>query len=66
MQQFSIENYLSVEAAAKALGIIPRRIRALCASGRFQGAEKYKGVWIIPITANDPRMKRGRPKLFQQ
>ncbi len=54
---------LTSDQAAKLLGnISPRRVRALCALGRIQGAVKVNPrCWLLPDTFNDPRKEPGRP-----
>jgi hypothetical protein len=63
------EKYVSVEAVAENLRISGQRVRQLCVAGRFAGAFKHpdnrSGQWLIPRDYADPRLTRGRPKLFK-
>ena len=50
------------EASAK-WGISDRRINTLCLEGRIKGASKVGSVWVIPVTAVQPkdlRIKSGK------
>ena len=39
---------ISVQAAAKALGVSERHMRRLAAKGRIRGAKKIGRDWLIP------------------
>ena len=52
---------LSVEEAAKTLGITPVRVRVLCREGRVRGAFRVGRTWVIPHPVQAHRKARGRP-----
>jgi excisionase family DNA binding protein len=41
-------SFISVAAAALALGLSRRHLRRLCAQGRIAGAKKLGRDWLIP------------------
>jgi transposase InsO family protein len=45
--------FVTIEKAAKLLGANPGTIRRKCIAGKYAGAKKIKGSWMIPITAHD-------------
>ena len=44
-------NYMDAKQAGIRLGLSPSRISRLCSSGRFIGAFKISGSWLIPKKA---------------
>ncbi len=58
------EEYYDNAGASKKLNIGGERIRQLCSEGRFEGAFKLNGGWLIPKEAvnNFQRKPRGFPK----
>lgn len=63
----SLPGLLVPSAAARLFRLSPRRIQQLAAAGRFPGARKHFGRWIIPKVSlihflNSPRSKGGRGK----
>ena len=44
-------DYIDVPVAARVLGVSGIRVRELCQDGRFRGAFKFGGTWIIPRAA---------------
>ncbi len=55
--------YLSISQVAEKWNIKQRRIRALCAEGRIEGAYKVGAYWLIPSAAEKPkdgRIKSGK------
>ena len=65
IQASQVSEVFLVEEAAAELGLTAQRIRVLCRTGRFPGAELRRNMWIIPRAAveffkkNPP--KPGRP-----
>lgn len=53
-----IEGYLTIDEIAEKWNLTPRRVRALCTSGRIEGAVKFGFVWAIPVDAKRPVDKR--------
>lgn len=56
-------DYIKVSDAAKKWGISPRRIQALCAAGKIEGAVRFGRDWMLPKNARQPvdgRTKAGR------
>lgn len=47
--------YLSISQVAEKWNIKQRRIRALCAEGRIEGAYKVGAYWLIPSVAEKPK-----------
>ena len=47
------KDYYTAKQASEILGLSPSRISRLCSSGRFQGAFKAGGSWLIPREAVD-------------
>ena len=45
--------YINAKQAGEKLGLSPSRISRLCSSGRFEGAFKAGGSWLIPRKAVD-------------
>ena len=59
---FYMEN-MSINQAAQAWGITPRRVQVLCAQDRIEGACRIGNVWAIPKEAQKPedaRVKSGK------
>lgn len=58
-------NFLNAKQYAGKLEISQRRVEILCKEGRIPGAQKIgtglTSAWIIPASAQDPRMSTGRP-----
>ena len=55
--------YMSINQAAQAWGITPRRVQVLCAPDRIEGACRIGDVWAIPKEApkpEDARVKSGK------
>ena len=60
-----LEDFLTVEDAAKMLSVDRTRVTLLCRQGRFPGAMKASGVWLIPRSSveNHKRLPPGaKPK----
>jgi len=60
-----MKGYITVQDAAKKWSITIRRVQALCAEGRINGAAKHASVWVIPEDAEKPvdaRSMKGKPK----
>ena len=58
-------DYLKIEDMAKLWEISPRRLQALCAQGRIEGATRFGRAWMIPRDASRPvdgRSKAGRDR----
>ena len=56
-------DYMTISEAAKKWNLGPRRIQALCASGRISGVERLGRSWAIPKDAQKPvdaRIKIGK------
>ena len=57
------EHYMKIEEAAKAWGVTPRRVQALCAEGKIRGAMQLGREWLLPRNALKPpdgRTREGR------
>lgn len=54
--------YMSIKEASETWGISARRIRALCADGRIEGAVKIGRNWSIPTEAVKPIDARERKR----
>lgn len=52
--------YLKAKDVAERWGVSPRRIQAMCAAGRINGAVRFGRDWMIP--QNTPQPKDGRTK----
>ncbi len=52
---------LSVEMAAKELGVSSRYVRRLCKDGRVRGAKRLGHSWVIPVPIDIAKGSRGRP-----
>lgn len=50
----SLVDYMTIQEAADAWEITPRRVQTLCSSGRIAGAEKFGRQWAIPATCEKP------------
>lgn len=58
-----MKDYIKIKDAAKKWDISERRVQALCANGKVQGAMRFGRDWMIPKTAKKPvdgRTKKGR------
>ncbi|MBE6596325.1 MAG: hypothetical protein E7641_01520 [Ruminococcaceae bacterium] len=64
------KNYMKIDAAAERWEVTPRRVQALCAAGRINGAVRFGRDWMIPKDAVRPvdgRTKEGKkPELLNQ
>jgi len=49
-----MKGYITVQDAAKKWNITIRRVQALCAEGRVEGATKHASVWAIPENVEKP------------
>ena len=59
------QNYMNVEEAAKKWGVTPRRIQAMCAGGKLEGAMQIGRAWFLPKNMKKPpdgRTKKGQKK----
>lgn len=56
----SVDEYMTIKAAAQKWGIGERRINTLCAEGRIDGAVKFGNSWAIPSGAAKPADRRIR------
>ncbi len=57
------QDYIKIEEAAKLWNVTPRRVQALCAAGKIEGAARFGRDWMIPQNAAKPvdgRTKAGR------
>ena len=52
---------ISVDDAARLLGVSPRRVRTLCNQDRVRGAKLISGVWVIPNKPEVIPAERNRP-----
>lgn len=59
-----MENYITIEEAAKKWGLSVRRVQALCADGRLNGAIRVGRDWRIPEQTTRPA--DGRTKAARQ
>jgi len=46
-------NYLTISEAATLLDVNVGTVRRRCIAGKFAGAQKQKGAWMIPVTADE-------------
>ena len=54
---------ITVNDAARELGVSPIWIRVLCGQGRISGARKFGPAWAIPSPVRVlPGRPRGRPR----
>lgn len=51
-------DFLSVKEAAVKFGISERRIQQICEAGKFEGAQRISGIWLIPKKAQKPSDER--------
>lgn len=61
--------YLKAKEVAEIWGVSPRRIQAMCASGRIEGAVRFGRDWMIPKGTTQPqdgRTKAGRQEQEKQ
>lgn len=59
------KNYIKIDETAKSWGVTPRRIQAMCAAGKIEGAIRIGREWLIPKNASKPvdgRTKVGKMK----
>jgi len=59
------QHYITIEEASKEWGVTPRRIQALCANGKIDGAMRIGRSWFIPKHTKKPtdgRTKQGHDK----
>lgn len=57
------QDYMKIEEAAKLWNVTPRRVQALCAAGKIEGAAQFGRDWMIPRNTAKPvdgRTKAGR------
>ena len=47
------KEFFTAKQAGETLGLSPSRISRLCSAGRFEGAFKAGGSWLIPRKAVD-------------
>lgn len=50
--------YITIQEASKHWNVTPRRIQALCAEGRIDGAVKFGRQWAIPADLGKPKDAR--------
>ena len=48
------QHYMTVEEAATAWGVTPRRVQALCAKGKLDGAMQIGRTWFLPKNMKKP------------
>lgn len=61
--------FLKAKDVAEAWGVSPRRIQAMCAGGRIEGAVRFGRDWMIPQSTPKPqdgRTKNGRSQAEKQ
>jgi len=59
-------DYITPKQAAGLWGISERRVEALCANGRIDGAERLGGkMWVIPKSATKPMDGRTKTAKLQ-
>lgn len=58
-----MNDFMTVRETALRWGIPEERVTYYCRKGRIAGAEKSKGVWMIPSDAQKPEDMRGRKSL---
>ena len=47
-------NYIKIEEVSTKWGVTPRRIQAMCAGGKIEGAIQIGRTWLIPKNADKP------------
>ena len=55
-------DYISAKDAAAKWNISPTWVTVLCSNGRIPEAQKAKGKWMIPVSANKPESKKEEHK----
>lgn len=55
-------DYISAKDAAAKWNVSPTWVTVLCSNGRIPEAQKVKGKWMIPISANKPESKKEEHK----
>lgn len=58
MEDFKMEDYISVKEVASKFEISERRVQKLCETKRIKGAKMVSGVWIIPSNVKKPTDER--------
>lgn len=61
-----MDNYMTIEETAQKWGVSVRRVQALCAGGRIQGAIRVGRDWRIPEQAVRPADGRTKAAKLQQ
>ena len=59
------QNYIMIDEASRLWGVTPRRIQAMCAGGKIEGAIQIGRSWLIPKSTAKPidgRTKAARAK----
>ena len=62
-------DYMTLKEASEKWGVSSRQVNYYCVEGRFPGAVKMAGVWLIPKEAEKPMDKRrkcGATKIYEQ
>lgn len=63
------QDYIKIEEVAQLWNVTPRRVQALCAEGKVEGAIRFGRDWMIPKNTQKPidgRTKAGRRALANQ
>jgi excisionase family DNA binding protein len=61
-----LNEFISVQAAAAALGVSARHVRRLARKGRLRGAQKPGRDWLIPSPVIVLPVSRGRPSIAER
>ena len=63
------QDYIKIEEVAQLWNVTPRRVQALCADGKIEGATRFGRDWMIPKNTRKPidgRTKAGRKEVADQ
>ena len=56
--------YLTIQEVAADWNLSIRRLQAICASGRIEGAKKFGSCWAIPSDAKKPEDLRVKSRKY--
>jgi hypothetical protein len=63
MEENTVE-YFSIQEVADDWNLSIRRLQAICASGRIEGAKKFGSCWAIPADAKKPKDLRIKSRKY--
>ena len=62
--RINIVEYLTIQEVAADWNLSIRRLQAICASGRIEGAKKFGSCWAIPSDAKNPEDLRVKSRKY--